>query len=119
MTATAGPAALLPMSPTGVVARRGSDGITISWVRRARLDADSWESVDIPLDESSEAYRISVMKGTAVIRQCDVGNPNYLYAAADELTDFGTRQTTLGLMVQQLSTSVGAGQALVLSVSIV
>ena len=118
LTATSGPAALLPMSPTGVVARRGSDGVRINWIRRARLDGDSWAGVDIPLDESSEAYRVSLMKSGAVIRQVDVSSATYLYAGADELADFGTRQTTLAVVVQQISASVGAGYRLALTVAI-
>ena len=118
LTATSGPAALLPMSPTGVVARRGSDGVRINWMRRARLDGDSWAGVDIPLDESSEVYRVSLMKNGAIIRQVDVSSATYFYAAADELADFGIRQTTLAVVVQQISASVGAGHSLALTIAI-
>ena len=118
ITATSGPAALLPLAPTSVTAQRGSDGIYINWIRRARLDSDSWAGVDIPLDESKEAYRLSLMKDGFVIRQSDVAMPSFLYAAADEWADFGSRQSMLTLMVQQISASVGPGHALQVTIPI-
>ena len=119
ITATSGPAALLPMPPVGVSAKRTPDGIFISWIRRARLEADSWAAVDIPLDESSEAYRITVLKGTASLRQSDVPSATYLYTAANERADFGAPQTSLTLRLQQVSASVGAGRSVTLTLPII
>ena len=112
MTATAGPAALLPLAPYGLSAKRSQDGIRVTWLRRGRLDADSWAGTDIPLDESSEAYHVALLKDGVVIRQSDVTSPNFFYAAADEMADFGTRQTRLSMRVQQMSAAVGLGRAL-------
>ena len=102
--------ALLPMAPVGITARRRSDGVWMSWIRRARLDADSWAETDIGLDEAVEAYRVSILKGGVVIRQIEAGSSACLYASADELNDFGAKQTSLTLTVQQISSSVGVGR---------
>ena len=118
-TTTATAQALLPMAPVGLVAKRRSDGIAISWIRRARLAADSWAEADIALDEAVEAYRVSVMKDGVVMRQIEVNSPACLYRAEDEWSDFGARQTGLALTVQQISASVGAGRGLSVTVPLV
>ena len=112
-TTTSSAEALLPLEPVGLAATRRSDGIAISWIRRARLDADSWSESDLALDEPMEAYRVSIFKNGVVIRQIDTDRPSCLYVAADELHDFATQQTVLSLSVQQISGTVGAGRSAV------
>jgi hypothetical protein len=58
------------------------------------------------------------MKGGAVIRQSEVMMPSFLYGGAEELADFGSRQSMLTLMVQQISASVGPGRALQITIPI-
>ncbi|WP_421577879.1 baseplate multidomain protein megatron [Shinella sp. M31] len=59
-----GERALTPLAPVHLRGRRGADGVVrFSWVRRGRIDADTWLSADIPLDEPSEAYWLEILSG--------------------------------------------------------
>jgi hypothetical protein len=111
LTVTPGDTALRPLSPVHVAARRAGDGIHLSWIRRTRIDGDGW-GVEVPLGEQVEAYALDIFSGGAVVRSIACAAPQALYAAADELADFGAAQTGLHIRVAQLSGTVGAGYAL-------
>ncbi len=83
----------------------------LSWVRRTRASADSWNLDEVPLGEEREAYAVDILSGTTVVRTLSAATPTVLYAAADELTDFGAPQTSIKMSVSQLSASVGRGFA--------
>jgi len=100
--------ALQPLAPVHLAARRGDDGIVLSWIRRGRYDADSW-SGEIPLGEASEQYAVDILDGGDVRRSFAVTQPSALYAAADELADFGAPQSAITVRVTQLSATVGRG----------
>ena len=101
--------ALLPLAPGHVKAVRKSDGVHVSWIRRTRIDGDGWAG-EVPLGETSEAYRLDVLAGSGVQRSIACSTPQALYAAADEIADFGTLQPSLHLRIAQLSGTVGAGR---------
>ncbi len=109
--AAAGRAALKPLSPVHVRARREEAGVRISWVRRGRIEADAWEPLDIPLGEESEAYAVEILDGEALLRRIETREPFALYAASDELSDLGSPRASLSLRVMQLSATVGEGAA--------
>ncbi|MBN9048247.1 MAG: glycoside hydrolase/phage tail family protein [Rhizobiales bacterium] len=102
--------ALRPLAPVHLAARRSYDGIVLSWIRRGRYDADSW-SGEIPLGEASEQYAVDILDGGDVCRSLTAVQPSILYAAADELSDFGAPQSALTVRVSQLSATVGHGLA--------
>lgn len=108
MTVTPGATALRPLAPVHVKAVRQGDGIHLSWIRRTRIDGDSW-AAEVPLGEGAEAYALDILSGTAVVRSMTCTSPAALYANADELADFGAPQTSLHVRVAQLSSTVGAG----------
>jgi hypothetical protein len=108
--ATPGDAALLPLCPVHISAKRGASGVTFSWIRRGRFDADSW-SGEIPLGEASEQYRLEILSGGGVIRTLTTEATTALYPATDELADFGAAQSSLAVRVAQLSATVGIGIA--------
>jgi hypothetical protein len=83
----------------------------LSWVRRTRRDGDSWATADVPLGEDSEAYAVEILLGATVVRSLAATQPSALYAAADELADFGTPQASLAVRIAQLSATVGRGFA--------
>ncbi len=94
--------ALTPPAPVHLGARRGADGVAFAWVRRGRIDADSWLGRDIPLGEAEERYRLEIRKDGAALRTVEVAAPAYLYPAADEVADFGAPQAALSIVVRQL-----------------
>ena len=111
-------AALLPLAPVGLTARRTTQGVVLSWIRRARSQADGWGLSDIPLDEDVEAYQVTLLKAGQTIRQMVVSSPACLYAAADEWADFGQAQSQLTVTIRQISALVGPGASLTAQVAI-
>ena len=110
-TATPQATALRPLAPVHLRARRSAAGVALSWVRRTRRDGNSWATADVPLGEDSEAYAVEILLGATVVRSLAAAQPSALYAAADELADFGTPQASLAVRVAQLSATVGRGFA--------
>ena len=102
--------ALMPITPVHLKAMRDAGGVTFSWIRRARFDGDTWVG-EVPLCEANEEYNIDILSGGSVVRTLDVTSPSALYAAADEIADFGAPQASLTVGVTQISATVGRGFA--------
>ena len=105
---------LKPLSPVHLRARREGGDIRLSWIRRTRVGGDSWEG-EVPLAEAFERYRLEIRKDGAVVRETETAAPDYLYAAADILADFGpgfdvaAPGASLVFCVAQLSDAAGEG----------
>lgn len=110
LTATPQATALKPPAPVHVRARRDAAGVIVTWIRRARYDADSWVG-EVPLGEDAEQYDIDILSGAGVVRALHVTAPTALYAAVDEIADFGSAQASLAVRVSQVSATVGRGFA--------
>ena len=52
------------------------------WVRRTRIDGDSWTLAEVPLGEESEKYVVRVRQGGAIVREITVSEPQWVYSAA-------------------------------------
>ena len=79
---------LRPLAPVHLRARReGTGDLAVSWIRRTRIDGDSWQSVEVPLGEESESYLVRVMQAGAVVREETASTPAWRYAAADQAAD--------------------------------
>lgn len=91
--------------------RLDADGgdLVISWLRRTRIDGDSWDLAEVPLGEEAESYVIDILDGAAVKRSAAVAVPHYRYAAADIAADFGGVPASLTLRIAQISASYGRG----------
>lgn len=107
-----------PYSPSHAHARRVTEGVAIAFTRRGRIDADAWEPLDIPLGEECEAYEIVVALPGGAQRSLSVTSPSALYAASDELADFGAPQTSLVVQIFQIGARVGRGFPLVATLPI-
>lgn len=106
---------LRPISPVHAKARRlEGGGIALSWIRRARAGGDTWEGLDVPLDEEAEAYELDVLAepGGAVKRVLSASLPHALYPLEDQLADFGAAPSSLSIRICQLSRAFGRGAAL-------
>jgi hypothetical protein len=102
--------ALRPLPPCRLQARRLSSGdVRFTWLRQTRIDGDSWELAEVPLAESSEQYLLEIMDGTEVKRTVTVGEASYVYAEADQLTDFGALPASIAIRISQLSATYGKG----------
>ncbi len=103
--------ARLPLSPVHLRGRRLANGdLELTWVRRGRIDADSWLGEDIPLGEESERYRLEFATSAGEVRRAmEVAAPGSTYAAALQAQDFPTRPAEVSLTVRQVSAVAGPG----------
>jgi hypothetical protein len=112
-TETGGVRSLMPLSPVHLGLRRLPSGdAVLSWIRRGRLDADSWMGEEIPLGEASELYRLEISApGGETLRMVEVASPSHVYTLAQMTGDFGTVPEEIELTVRQVSQAVGPGIA--------
>ncbi len=87
----------------------GGQTVTATWVRRTRIDGDTWTGVDVSLGEAREAYQVKVIQNGAVRRITEVATPSFVYPAANQAAD-GISGPFL-IEVAQISDRFGAGPA--------
>jgi hypothetical protein len=110
-TLTPGNARVKPLSPVLFTAGHGSaaslSDISLSWIRRARVNAQWLDGADVALDESAENYTLSVLNGSTVVRTVTVsGNGTggtYIYTAANITADGFSSGNTINFSVAQNS----------------
>ncbi|ODM44505.1 glycoside hydrolase TIM-barrel-like domain-containing protein [Cereibacter johrii] len=98
---------LRPYAPVHLAVERDGDHILLRWIRRTRVDGDSWESREVPLGEESELYLVRVVAGGEVRRQVEVREPRWTYTGAAQAADGVGRAFVLE--VAQVSESFGPG----------
>jgi hypothetical protein len=105
--------ALKPYSPVNFAGawNTGTNDIDLTWMRRTRLNGDSWDVPEVPLNEESELYDLEILAGTTVVREVtSLTSPAYTYTAAMQTADFGALQSSsLKFRVYQISAQVGRG----------
>lgn len=109
LTASIGSEALKPLSPVHPRARRGGGAIAIDWIRRTRIDGDSWDLAEVPLGEETELYEVAILNGGVTLRRARTPAASWSYPEALELADFGTAQTEIEIVIAQISTVTGRG----------
>ncbi len=113
---TYGMKTLCPLSPVNITGTRsnGTTGdLTLTWTRRARLNAEWVDYVDVPLDEPSELYEVDIMNGGNVVRAfTGVTTPSLVYTAVLQTADWGASiPAHFTVNVVQLSARYGKGNA--------
>ncbi|CAM3830329.1 baseplate multidomain protein megatron [Litorimonas haliclonae] len=81
---------LKPLSPAHLTAKRDAGALVINWIRRSRVDADSWLG-EVPLGEGSERYRVRLWDGETLIETAEVTTPSY-QSMAPNLTHIDVSQ---------------------------
>lgn len=81
--------------------------IQLNWIRRTRIDGDTWQSVEVPLGEESELYEVTVTQGATVLRQDQITQPTWTYTPTMQAAD-GVSGPCI-LSVAQISTRFGPG----------
>jgi hypothetical protein len=89
----------------------GSGDVTIVWVRQTRIGGDAWEPVEVPLGEASEAYAVVIGDGVTTLRTLTTTAPSVVYAAADQVADFGSLPSEISVSISQVSPTEGSGLA--------
>ena len=104
-----GALAYQPLAPVHLAARREAGGVRFSWRARRRGLAGVTFAARADLGEASEAYELEIMSGLTIARTLSAGAPSVLYAASDELLDFGSAQSSHSVRLYQISAAVGRG----------
>ncbi|AJE46412.1 baseplate multidomain protein megatron [Celeribacter indicus] len=79
---------LRPYAPVHLRAAGTAAGETVlGWVRRTRIDGDSWQSFEVPLGESAELYLLRVVSAGRILREVTVARPGWTYTAAQKAAD--------------------------------
>ncbi|WP_106299118.1 phage tail protein [Marivita geojedonensis] len=107
---------LRPYSPVHLSASMGGADLSISWIRRGRIDADGWDLPDIPLGEDREAYVLRVLAGGVPVRTVELSAAEWIYTAAMQSEDAVAGQ--IEVEVAQLSDRFGPGPAARIAVSL-
>jgi len=96
-------------APVDVEGSRGGGGtLTIIWKRRDRVIARPFWDPD--MSESTEAYEIDILDGVDVVRTITgMDSETGEYTAGQQTTDFGSTQSSIDLIVYQVSSVVGRG----------
>ena len=99
---------LRPYSPSHLRATIDSSGdVQVGWIRRTRIDGDSWQSVEVPLGEDFESYTVRVLKDGALRRETSVENSSFTYTSSAQAADGVTG--SFEIAVAQVSARFGAG----------
>lgn len=91
----------------------------LTWTRRTRY-AGWRDYVDAALGETTEAYELDIYSDATyatVKRTLAASTPTVSYTSAQQVTDFGTNQSTLYVKVYQLSSTVGRGYPLTTTIT--
>lgn len=62
-------------------------GRKFTWVRRTRIDGDSWDGPEVPLGEESESYHVRVSENGNLLREATVDEPAWTYSQAMQTED--------------------------------
>lgn len=113
---------LLPLSPVWLNGNRhpSTNDWTLTWIRRTRSGGEWRDFVDAPLSEAAESYEVEIWtSGYGTLKRTITGliTPAATYTSAQQVTDFGSNQTTLHVRVFQLSATVGRGTPLSTSIT--
>lgn len=102
---------LSPVDARGV--RDGSGNFTGTFYRRSRLSSSWWTNgIEAPVGETTQSYEIDVMNGSTVVRTIAASTPAFAYSAAEQTDDFGSAQASITFRIFQLSSAVGRGYQL-------
>lgn len=90
-----------------------------TFIPRTRIGGEWVDGRDALLAESTEAYRVQVWDSSyaTLKRTINVSTPEFSYASAEQIADFGAVQSGIYLKAAQVSSVVGAGYDLTFSLS--
>lgn len=99
---------LRPYAPAHLEAEVEAGGdVSLTWLRRTRIDGDSWETLEVPLGEENESYQLRIRFAGHIVRERTVSTPQFDYSSAMQQADGVTGQFTAE--VAQVSATYGSG----------
>ncbi|MDZ7908802.1 MAG: glycoside hydrolase TIM-barrel-like domain-containing protein [Gemmobacter sp.] len=96
---------LRPYRPAHLRATAVGGDLRLTWLRRTRIDGDSWEAPDVPLGEERERYLLRLRSGGVILREETLSAPEWTYGAAQRAAD----GAGVVIEVAQISASFGPG----------
>ncbi|WP_366142082.1 glycoside hydrolase TIM-barrel-like domain-containing protein [uncultured Roseobacter sp.] len=97
-----------PYAPVHLCADLEANGdLSASWIRRTRVDGDSWDVPEVPLAEETESYLVRVLKNGETIREQIVSEAAWQYPATQQMVD--GLATPFEIEVAQISAVYGVG----------
>lgn len=87
----------------------GTGGLTLTWIRRTRIEGDGWQGIEVPLGEESEAYLVQVWAQQTLLRETVCASPNWHYPASQRAQDLAAGAQEI--RVAQISANFGPGPA--------
>ncbi|MDA7424662.1 baseplate multidomain protein megatron [Thalassococcus lentus] len=85
----------------------GVDDLAVQWIRRTRVEGDSWDLTEVPLGEEAERYLVRVSQNDTVLREAEVSSPTWEYSAAQQGEDGAS--AGFEIAVAQISARYGPG----------
>jgi len=67
---------LKPLSPVHLSVKDTETGKRLSWIRRSRVDAESWVG-EVPVGEAEERYRVRIWNNDTLLEEVEIDNPSY------------------------------------------
>ena len=108
-------ARLRPLLPCHLRWQEIAEGWKITWTRRGRIYADTWEGVDIPLGEESELYRLRVLRDGQDVMEFTTTTPQAVISNAHiTALDLDLQHKHISIEVSQISNAYGPGIAAVM-----
>lgn len=83
--------------------------LTISWIRRTRINGDWKPYTDVPLGEAIEAYEVDIILNEKILRTISINKPQAIYTASQQIDDFGKVQASIKVRIYQISEVYGRG----------
>ena len=101
---------LRPYSPVHLTQSGALGGeVALNWIRRTRIEGDSWDLAEVPIGEETERYRIRVLRGLTLLGEYTVSDTGWTYSVSDQLGNGVVAGDQIE--VAQLSARYGAGLA--------
>ncbi|MEM9318326.1 MAG: glycoside hydrolase TIM-barrel-like domain-containing protein [Pseudomonadota bacterium] len=98
---------LRPYAPAHLRSKSTSSDTEFTWIRRTRIDGDSWQGSDVPLGEDQEQYLLRISDAGGLKREVSVTKPAWSYPEAERIADGTASSFTVD--VAQVSARFGPG----------
>ncbi|MDR7125372.1 glycoside hydrolase TIM-barrel-like domain-containing protein [Pseudotabrizicola sp. 4114] len=110
---------LRPLSVAHLTCHIENQDHLFRWIRRTRVNGDSWEGYDVPLNEEREIYQFDVKsEGGEVLMSRTLDQPNFTYSMNHRLATGATGRYSVEVSQTSLIYGCGAKKTLDIDVSI-
>ena len=103
---------LKPLSPVLSVGDLAGDDWNLSATTRTRYAGSFWVTGVQPINEPVLSYELDILDGATVVRTLSESSLDFIYTLAQQIDDFGAKQTTISVKYYQISERVGRSFAL-------